>query len=437
MEYTLSISNDNRTKEGKQMIDERHNQREPKAVEKALYFDKIEGREPHIDISKSDMNVYIKNETVEEAYEHLFKDAVDEYNAKQKRKDRCTSIKREMEKIEKSPNQELRYEMIIQIGDREEHPDHEACKAMLERIAKLLEEKYINLYFYNIAIHMDEPNGTPHLHADYIPFYVPAKYDDENNAKKKSHGLSVKQGLKGAFEAMGYSNFDKEIFIEEDGHIEAKLIQDRKNGAKTQCFVNMREDVKEMLEHEYGIQIKDGDKVKRHLDKDELIEYKSSISHVNDLKAEIHNKEYDLKQKAHRKKLLENKMDSLIEERNRLEKEIQRLIQLKEKMVREFNEMKSMMEESLTNYIPRFINAYKYLDNIFTHYFTHEKETYMKVYEITQAIMEKGKKQLLNIKKHIDNQEVPEIKTQIDFKEVTEELETFVEEYDDYDDYER
>ena len=96
-----------------------------------------------------------------------------------------------------------------------------------------------------------------------------------------------------------------------------------------------------------------------------------------------------------------------------------------------------MMEESLTNYIPRFINAYKYLDNIFTHYFTHEKETYMKVYEITQAIMEKGKKQLLNIKKHIDNQEVPEIKTQIDFKEVTEELETFVEEYDDYDDYER
>ena len=107
------------------MQDFKHNMRDEKAVREANNFDIAQGRKPHIDVKKSDRNVFIYTESLEEAYERIFAPAVDEYNSKQKRKDRKTSVEQEMKKIENSINnknpQFLCYEMIVQIGDKAQH----------------------------------------------------------------------------------------------------------------------------------------------------------------------------------------------------------------------------------------------------------------------------------------------------------------------------
>ena len=57
-------------------------------------------------------------EDIKEVYHHLFDEALAEYNAKQKRKDR--QIKNYYEKIKRSKQEKLFYEVIVQIGNRDD-----------------------------------------------------------------------------------------------------------------------------------------------------------------------------------------------------------------------------------------------------------------------------------------------------------------------------
>ena len=54
----------------------------------------------------------------ESEYHKLFDKALDEYNAKQKRKDR--QIKSYYEKISRSKQEKLFYEVIVQIGNKDD-----------------------------------------------------------------------------------------------------------------------------------------------------------------------------------------------------------------------------------------------------------------------------------------------------------------------------
>lgn len=242
MVYTISTTNDNRKRNGQQMQDFKHNMRDEKAVREANNFDIAQGRKPHIDVKKSDRNVFIYTESLEEAYERIFAPAVDEYNSKQKRKDRHTSVKKEMEKIEASINnknpQYLCYEMIVQIGDKENHPDEKISNEIFEKFVKGWEQKYPNLKIFQAVIHNDE--STPHMHIDYIPVAY-------NNKK----GLSVQNGLRRAYEEMGYTNTEKE-FLNEDGEIVKTF--DRQNGAKTQWINDVNNTLEKICE-EYGMEI--------------------------------------------------------------------------------------------------------------------------------------------------------------------------------------
>ena len=124
----------------------------------------------NIDLSRTDQNIVWKDETVTHAYHRIFDEAVSEYNAKQKRKDR--QIKDYRTHILNSKNGEKEfYEDVLQWGKQEDYMEHPelrgvAMECLLEYI-KGFEERNPGLELIGAYIHMDE--ASPHMHFDYIP----------------------------------------------------------------------------------------------------------------------------------------------------------------------------------------------------------------------------------------------------------------------------
>ena len=137
-------------------------------------------------------------EDIKEVYHHLFDEALAEYNAKQKRKDR--QIKNYYEKIKRSKQEKLFYEVIVQIGNR----DDTSVDSDAGDIAKDILRDYLyefvknnpNLYVFGAYIHMDEE--TPHIHIDFVPWVSGCK-----------RGLETKNSLKGALATRGFKGEGK------------------------------------------------------------------------------------------------------------------------------------------------------------------------------------------------------------------------------------
>ena len=140
-------------------------------------------------------------EPLKDAYEKCFGQALRDYNAAQKRKDR----KKEdyLKEIENSGNKEKTfYENIVQIGKKEDTPvvdengnltaDAKAAIEILEQYAKTFQERNPNLYLFNCVMHLDE--ATPHLHIDYIPV-----------AHGYKNGMETRNSLTKAFQQMGFA----------------------------------------------------------------------------------------------------------------------------------------------------------------------------------------------------------------------------------------
>ena len=130
-----------------------------------------EGKLPsNIDVTRTDQNIVWKDETITHAYHRIFDDAVAEYNAKQRRKDR--QIKDYRTHILNSKNGEKEfYEDVLQWGKQEdfiEHPEwREIAKQSLIEYIEGFEDRNPGLELIGAYIHMDE--ASPHMHFDYIP----------------------------------------------------------------------------------------------------------------------------------------------------------------------------------------------------------------------------------------------------------------------------
>lgn len=130
-----------------------------------------EGKLPsNVDASRTEQNIVWKDETIVQAYHRIFDDAVAEYNAKQKRKDR--QIKDYRTHILNSKNGEKEfYEDVLQWGKQEdfiEHPEwREIAKECLLEYIEGFEDRNPGLELIGAYIHMDE--ASPHMHFDYIP----------------------------------------------------------------------------------------------------------------------------------------------------------------------------------------------------------------------------------------------------------------------------
>ena len=144
--------------------------------------------------------IYIQ-ESLEQAYEKCFGQALMEYNAGQKRKDRRKE--NYLKEIENSGNKEKTfYENIVQIGKKDDTPvvgadgklteEAKAAIEILEQYAKTFQERNPNLYLFNCVMHLDE--ATPYLHIDYIPV-----------ANGYKTGMKTRNSLTKALQQMGFA----------------------------------------------------------------------------------------------------------------------------------------------------------------------------------------------------------------------------------------
>lgn len=166
--------------------------------------------EDHVDSERTKYNITLVQETLSEAYEHCFGEAVSEYNSRQKRASRrktdyfkelfgVSADSEEAKSVLQSENEEKSfYEYLVEIGNRNNtgaagYPNENAEKAKnaLIEYAKGFSERNPNFYVFNEVIHMDE--ATPHLHLDLIPV-----------ADGYKNGMSKRNGYNRALEQMGY-----------------------------------------------------------------------------------------------------------------------------------------------------------------------------------------------------------------------------------------
>lgn len=166
-------------------VSREHNIRNPKVVSK----------EPHIDMNGSH-EVWI-DEPVRKAYDRLFGEAVEAYNAKQARPER--QIKSYYSDICKDSKKHPVYEMIIGIYGKNEDGSPicsaEQGKEIMRKFVEEWRERNPNLELIGAYFHADEPNAEPHVHLDYIPV-----------AHGYTRGLETQTGL---VKALGEQGFEK------------------------------------------------------------------------------------------------------------------------------------------------------------------------------------------------------------------------------------
>jgi hypothetical protein len=147
----------------------------------------------NIDVSKSHENITLVDKDIKEAYREIFGEALDKYNAKQKRADR--KIEDYCDHIKKSKNGEkLFYEDVVQWGSKDDFQNpqtRERAKEALVKYVEGFEERNPNLKLIGAYIHMDE--ASPHLHLDYVPM-----------ANGYSRGLETRNSLDKAMKQMGF-----------------------------------------------------------------------------------------------------------------------------------------------------------------------------------------------------------------------------------------
>lgn len=150
----------------------------------------------NIDPFRTADNITFVQQDLSETYHRLFDEAVERYNARQKRSDRKISdyfqhlFSREPSKsvITGTNKQKSFYENLVQIGTKDDTgvgtPDAEIAVTCLHEYMEEFQSRNPNFHVFNAVMHLDE--ATPHLHIDYIPIGHFEKGLDTRNAMAKA-----------------------------------------------------------------------------------------------------------------------------------------------------------------------------------------------------------------------------------------------------------
>ena len=175
----------------------RHNNRE--LTEKEFRSD----AHKHIQREKSKYNIQIFKRDIKDVYHELFDDALNAYNAKQKRKDR--KIDDYYKHVQKSKNLDLQREFIVAVGNKADwerlsFEEKQEVGEALARYVRDFNERHDNMTIYNAIVHLDEA-GAPHAHFNVIPI-----------ASGYKNGLSVQPSFRKALEQEGFGPSGREQF---------------------------------------------------------------------------------------------------------------------------------------------------------------------------------------------------------------------------------
>lgn len=175
----------------------RHNNRE--LTEKEFRSD----AHKHIQREKSKYNIQIFKRDIKDVYHDLFDDALNVYNAKQKRKDR--KIDDYYKHVQKSKNLDLQREFIVTVGNKADweklsFEEKQGVGETLERYVRDFNERHSNMTIYNAIVHLDEA-GAPHAHFNVVP-----------TATGYKNGLAVQPSFRKALEQEGFGPSGREQF---------------------------------------------------------------------------------------------------------------------------------------------------------------------------------------------------------------------------------
>ena len=149
----------------------------------------------NVDSDRTPLNIDYCNEPIKKVYHEMFDEALSQYNAKQKRKDRV--IPDYHEKIRTGKQEKLFHEVIFQIGNKEDMAatgrNAELARTILDEYYQGFQKRNPYLRVFSAHLHMDE--ATPHLHIDFVPFTTGSKRGLETRVSLKQ--ALFNQGFKG------------------------------------------------------------------------------------------------------------------------------------------------------------------------------------------------------------------------------------------------
>jgi len=274
----------------------------------------------NVDASRMHLNIYYAKESLADAYQKCFGEAVENYNTKQKRADRkienyYTHLFGNANKdiVATSSNKEKSfYEIVVGIGDKNTcavgSPDGELAAKILDEYARRFSERNPNFYVFNSVLHMDEK--TPHLHIDYVPI-----------ADGYKNGMAVRNSQSVALQQMGYGknkNSINEWRIQERNILKVlcnkhglEFAEETKGRGKTHTpdeYKKIRDEVKEELRADPDIM----DELRAEVESDLLSEQQHLVDEIAKHKGEV----TDLQAQ---KNTLKNELDSVEGKRMTLE----------------------------------------------------------------------------------------------------------------------
>lgn len=215
----------------------------------------------NVDKNRSADNVEFCQEDIKQVYHKLFDEALERYNAKQKRKDRM--IDNYYEKIRRGKQEKLFHEVIFQIGNKDDmnakNEDGLLAKRILTEFMDEFQARNPNLYVFSAHLHMDEE--TPHLHIDFVPYITGSK-----------RGLDTRVSLKQALSSLGFKGGSRS---------ETELNQ-WVQSEKQKLAMVMRENEIEWDQkgtHEQHLSVLDYKKKVREQEVEELTEHKNLLEH--------------------------------------------------------------------------------------------------------------------------------------------------------------
>jgi len=250
----------------------------------------------NVDANRSKDNIILCNEDIKEAYHKLFDEALAEYNAKQKRKDR--RIGDYYEHIRTSKQEKPFYEVIFQIGDMN---DTAADTEEGRLAAKILTEFYQrmkddnpHIHIFNAVIHMDE--ATPHLHVDFIPV-----------ATESKRGLKTRNSLSKALEQQGYKSEGR------NNTAAKKWIENEKNRlAECMAEYNLEHEIKGVNRPHLSVEdFKLQERIKEAAELEDRISEKTQV--LSDIDEQISDKQSEL-EAISKKQLKVKELDNIVVE---------------------------------------------------------------------------------------------------------------------------
>lgn len=281
-------------------------------------FDKeFRAKEAHIDPSLSERNIILKQpETLKEAYEKVFGEALEKYNLQQVEKGHTErQIENYLNHVKNDAKKHECYEMIAQIGDRNDtgifSDDERHIDALKDFFNCFLEENK-NIYVLGAIIHRDEFMGTDHLQMLYFPV-----------AYGLTRGLEVQNSLNKALEQEGFKT-------------------ERGKGTELMQWTQKQRDLLERSCREHNIEVEHKRETREHMEKEVYIQY----SKGEELKRENKELEQDLQLKRDVDKTLDRDISKKREELDKISKKPFREPEIKKFLGKEY-----YLREDVQNYL--------------------------------------------------------------------------------------